>query len=507
MTNKTHKNELYSKRITKYTWWILTAWTLILLGIFANDLSTLKEATHNLAVKEARAHLQKDEAFRFWATTHGGFYVPANERTPPNPYLAHILERDIETPSGEQLTLMNPAYAVRQMNEEYTETYGVAGHITSLLPLRPENAPDDWERLALESFEEGETEALEITEFEGKPSLRLMQPLTTQEGCLKCHAHQGYEVGDVRGGVSVSVPLADYLAEQHQATTTHTVSYLLLWSLGIITIFSGSGAVKKNGLERIYAQKMLQESHDQLETRVQERTSELNQLNQQINASLQEKETLLREVHHRVKNNFQVIIALANLQKDTLSDSSTILMLKEFQERIRAMSLVHEQLYQSDNLAGIDFGNYLNSLVLHLIQSFDTGRQINSRFDVDSSLMGIDKAIPCGLMVTELVTNTLKYAFPLDDRLAPAQEAFKPEISIEFHANEGEDEKVFTLVIRDNGNGLPPDLDWRNTESMGLKLVKLWATHQLGGKLEVETSPGEGTAFIISFTESNRMGL
>ena len=224
----------------------------------------------------------------------------------------------------------------------------------------------------------------------------------------------------------------------------------------------------------------------------------------QIKAALAEKEVLLKEVHHRVKNNFQVIVSLANLQADIISDPSTILMLKEFQERIRAMSLVHERLYQSDNLAEIDFGNYLNSLVMHLIQSFGTGRQINSQFDIDSGLMNIDKAIPCGLMVTELVTNTLKYAFPLDDKLAPSQEAFEPEIGIEFHVNEGEDEKVFTLVVRDNGSGLPSNLDWRTTESMGLKLVKLWATHQLGGKLQVETSPSEGTAFIISFTDSNR---
>ena len=270
----------------KYTWWIVVVWTLILGGLLLRDLVILKDATQSLAIREARAHFQKDEAFRFWAATHGGFYVPVDERTPPSPYLDHIFERDIETPSGVQLTLMNPAYAMRQMNEDFAETYGVAGHITSLLPLRKENAPDDWEEIALESFEKGESEVLEFTAIEGQPFLRLMQPLITQEGCLKCHAHQGYVVGDVRGGVSISLPLIAYAIEEKQARNAHELSFVLIWIFGFGIIIQGSRVVKKGNFKKDLAYKRMDESYSQLETKVEERTTKLTQINQDLQAEI-----------------------------------------------------------------------------------------------------------------------------------------------------------------------------------------------------------------------------
>ncbi|MBT3322390.1 MAG: PAS domain S-box protein [Anaerolineae bacterium] len=280
--NKKQITESRQKKFVKYTFWIALAWTLIIAGMLFRDLAMLKQFTQNLAIREARAHFQTDEAFRFWSATHGGFYIPVDERTPPSPYLAHIFERDIETPSGVQLTLMNPAYALRQMNEDFAEAYGVSGHITSLLPLRSENIPDNWERLALKSFEIGEIEALEFTEFEGEASLRLMQPLITQEGCLKCHAHQEYKVGDIRGGVSVTVPIAAYLQEEQQAATTHSFSYLLVWALGLGLTIQGSAVLKKKDLERVYAHIKLEEAHAQLEVRVKARTNELSQSKQKL---------------------------------------------------------------------------------------------------------------------------------------------------------------------------------------------------------------------------------
>ena len=296
--NKRSKSEVHRRKLMKHTWLIIAAWSLILGGLLVCDLSTLKQATQNLAIGEARTHFTEYETFRLWASTHGGFYVPTDERTPPSPYLAHIPERDIETPSGVQLTLMNPAYALRQMNEEFTETYGVVGHITSLRPLRPENAPDYWEHLALESFENGTIEVIEFTEFNEQPFLRLMQPLIVQEDCFKCHADQDYDVGDVCGGISISLPLDAYLIEEKQATRTHILLYTLLWILGIGVIIQGSRVIKQKDNKRKYAQKISQISYDQLEIRVRERTAELANTNKGLQAEIAERvrmENALRE--------------------------------------------------------------------------------------------------------------------------------------------------------------------------------------------------------------------
>ncbi len=307
MMIKTHKSEPHQRGLIKYTWWIIAVWTLILLGLLSRDLNTLDQTTQNLVIREARTHLQKDKAFRFWASTHGGFYVPIDKRTPPNPYLSHVFERDIETPSGVQLTLMNPAYALRQMNEDFAETYGIAGHITSLLPLRPENTPDVWEQLALKSFESGETEVIEFTEFEGQPFMRMMRPLICQEGCLKCHAHQGYKVGDVRGGVSVSIPLVDYLTYKRKSIISFIITYAIIWILGCGIIIKSFLVVKKNNFEREYAQKMLQESYGQLEIRVQERTDKLAQTNQELLAEITERKRADEELKKHRDNMEEMI--------------------------------------------------------------------------------------------------------------------------------------------------------------------------------------------------------
>ena len=228
----------------------LIGWTILIIGLFYLESQRTLNLSQDLAVNEARANFQKDQAFRFWVTNHGGIYVLTDSRTPPNPYLSQVPERDIQTPSGRNLTLMNPAYALRQLNEEYSDLVGVTGHITSLRPLRPENAPDEWEKSTLEAFETGVLEVFEFTELDGEPYLRLMQPMFVQEGCLTCHGYQGYNVGDVRGGVSVSVPMVLYLAEQRQTLLVHGVLYGLLWVSGCVGIVWGSNRLNKSILER-----------------------------------------------------------------------------------------------------------------------------------------------------------------------------------------------------------------------------------------------------------------
>jgi PAS domain S-box-containing protein len=251
--------------IQKYIWILLFIWTSVILGLLIWNLWQNHQNTMQIAIAEARANLNKDKAFRYWATSHGGVYVPVDEQTPPNPYLGNVPERDIDLPSGIKMTMMNPAYMVRQMNEQFVDMFGVRGHITSLKPLNPINAPDDWERSSLLSFERNNDESLMFTEINGDPYLRLMQPMITKEGCLKCHEHQGYKVGDVRGGVGIALPLASLLKIEHQENLSHLLTFGLLWLLGAAGLGKGGQSLNQRVRERNFAVIKMHEAHQQLQ--------------------------------------------------------------------------------------------------------------------------------------------------------------------------------------------------------------------------------------------------
>lgn len=240
-------------------------WGGLFLGAYAWEKVNENEALMSLAAKEAEASFNKDLVYRRWAAAHGGLYVPATENSPPNPYLDHVESRDIISPTGESLTLVNPAYMIRQVYELSAEQYGVLGHITSLNPLRPENGPDEWEKRALLAFENGEHEISEVTDIKGKPYLRYMQRVVTEQGCIKCHAIQAYQVGDVRGGISTSVPLTPYYKIAESKTATHAMVLFTIWISGML-LFNGGAILLDSQLKaREKIEKSLRFSEDSLQ--------------------------------------------------------------------------------------------------------------------------------------------------------------------------------------------------------------------------------------------------
>lgn len=236
------KELLYSKdirdiRLKHFLYISLILWSLIVSSSLLFAVLQNKHSIDNIAENIARANFEKDQAFRSWAASHGGVYVPANKRTPPNPHLSHIPYRDITRPDGTKLTLMNPAYMVRQMSNEYSGLYGAKSKITSLKYLNEINKPDEWEIDALKSFEHGNKEKFEFTKIGDEPYLRLMRPMYTKKSCLKCHGFQGYKVGDIRGGVGVSLPLKDLYTVSDKNKLMFIFLYSLIWLLGIVGIF------------------------------------------------------------------------------------------------------------------------------------------------------------------------------------------------------------------------------------------------------------------------------
>jgi hypothetical protein len=219
--------------ITLLQWGLL--WTVVIGCSLAWNRHLVTEHIIKHAREEAATVINKDLAFRRWATMHGGVYVPPTEKTPPNQWLS-VPKRDVVTTDGDRLTLMNPAYMTRQVMELFGDQYGIKGRITSLIAKNPVNAPDPWERDALIRLEKGEKTVGTLADIEGEPYYRLILPMRMEQGCLKCHADTKIPVGGLRGGISAAVPMTPH----HQAAVTSmrgvNLAYGAIWLVGMLGI-------------------------------------------------------------------------------------------------------------------------------------------------------------------------------------------------------------------------------------------------------------------------------
>ncbi|WP_413168175.1 PAS domain S-box protein [Capilliphycus salinus ALCB114379] len=214
--------------------------------------------------------------------------------------------------------------------------------------------------------------------------------------------------------------------------------------------------------------------------------SERKQAEEQMQASLKEKEVLLREIHHRVKNNLYIISNLLDLQSDVIEDENLLALFSDSQTRIQSMALIHEQLYQATDLGQVNFGDYIHRLVENLFFSLgDTQGLVKSVVDVEPIQINLETAIPCGLLINELITNALKHAFP-DGRPG--------EVYVEFYQDL---EQKLHLTVRDNGVGISPDIDWENSPTLGLKLVQI-LSKQLRANFNINSSGGTCIELIFS---------
>jgi PAS domain S-box-containing protein len=225
--------------------------------------------------------------------------------------------------------------------------------------------------------------------------------------------------------------------------------------------------------------------------------TERKQMVKQVETSLKEKEVLLKEIHHRVKNNMQVIISLLALQSGHIKSEQPIGdILKDSQNRVKAMALVHEKLHQTGDLASVNFYEYTKHLANDIFQSFrDSISNIELKVNVDNITLDIDTAILCGLIINELITNSLKYAFPTTSAGQAGRANGRGEVTITMRRTADLDSEI-ELIISDNGVGMPKYLDFRNTESLGLHLVNT-LVEQLNGKINLNR--GKGTEFQIKF--------
>jgi PAS domain S-box-containing protein len=207
---------------------------------------------------------------------------------------------------------------------------------------------------------------------------------------------------------------------------------------------------------------------------------------EKVNQSLKEKEVLLKEVHHRVKNNMQVISSILNLQSSYVTDQYALNLLKESQNRIKTMAYIHESLYQNKTFTSINFSDYISTLTNNILQSYAASIQkVKLELDIQKIILNLDTSIPAGLIINELVTNSIKHAFSASN---------EGIILINLYTKDN----VLFLEVSDDGKGFPKDIDFKNTNSLGLQLVNT-LVEQLNGKLELSDNKKGGTSFYISF--------
>jgi two-component sensor histidine kinase len=288
----------------------------------------------------------------------------------------------------------------------------------------------------------------------------LIRPLTLLPGCVPCHEAQGFQEGDIYGGMSVAVDMAPYEADAQARLVAASIAHAGLWLLGLGGIVFAWRPLGNRFRERQKAAAAL-------------------------SAALAAKEVLLQEVHHRVKNNLQIISSLLNLQAESLPDIAQR-ALEDSQRRIRSMALVHEQLYGGADPGELDFADYVKSLTSDLMNAYRGElERVQLRLELEPVLLGVSHAISCGLILNELVTNALKYAFP---------GSRSGEILVGLH---GQGEKI-ELRVADDGVGFSPGFDWTQSHSLGLRIVAL-LTHQLSGTLR--NDPAAGTSFTLTFAK------
>lgn len=231
-------------------WITLGTWTTLVLiaALFYHYIHS--QEIIELAKNTAKTALNKDLATRVWIISHGGVYVPIDDKTPPSPWLSHVPERDIQTPT-KSLTLMNSSYMLRQMMESYGTLYGEKTRISSLKPLNPANKAKPWEEKALRYLQANptKTDFYELYQSNEGESIRMMIPILVETSCLKCHTPSENKVGDIRGGISISVPLKAFIDMTRQALINAYLWFTLIWLLVSGAIIAASKAMEKKSLQ------------------------------------------------------------------------------------------------------------------------------------------------------------------------------------------------------------------------------------------------------------------
>jgi len=275
----------------KYIIPIIGLWTITIGFTLYKSILEKKQQVLELEQTISQIAFQKDLMYRKWVSKQGGVYVHKSAHTPPNPYLKFIKKRDLITTEGDSLTLVNPAYMTRQVFEYSESDIDLPGHLTSLNPINPINTPSKIEKEALLAFEKGDTLFIRKDTLQGKIYIRYIRPFKTEQSCLKCHAQQGYKVGDIRGALSIAVPNANLEAISKKHIESLFLNYLILWLVGVFSLLLILNKLRKQFIARQNA-----------EIIILQRNMELKETNNQLHAQVEEIKQITEYLDNSNKN-------------------------------------------------------------------------------------------------------------------------------------------------------------------------------------------------------------
>jgi len=525
-----HEQPTKTKNTLKYARFALLCWS-VAVGL-SLGLNLIQHQAHieDIGRTLARASFDKDVLYRRWNALSGGVYATQSEIFSPNPYL-EVPERELTTPAGKKLTLVNPAYMTRQIHELGQKESGIQGHITSLFPLRPLNAPDDWEIAALQRFEKGATEVSSVELFRGAKYVRWMRPLFVEKSCLKCHAKQGYQEGQVRGGISQSVPLEPLEQQMSGALWSVWGGHLGLWLLGNLIIYlayrklsAASSDLERQQHELLRAHKELQMFQSQLLQSekmaaigqlaagvaheinnplafIKSNLNALNKYTGKLSTFIQKQSELVetytdertRQLGAELKQSSKshiIIEDIGELIQESLDGANRV---QSIVENLKIMSRPGE-----DEKIEIDINEYLDA-TLPLIQDSQTGLNIVKNYQTVSPFCCHPRQL-CQVLIN-LITN--------------ARQAMGEEGQLTL-STWSASERIFVSVA-DDGCGIAPENLKRifdpffTTREVGQGVgLGLSAAYDIvnmnAGNIHVASEPGKGTTFTLSFPQSGEKG-
>jgi len=481
---------------------------------------------YQFAQSEARASFDKDLLYRRWASMHGGVYVPVTDHTQPNPNLSHIPERDITSPSGKKLTLVNPAYMTRQVFEMAEDGDNVQGHITSLKPIRDKNKADEWEEKALMQFEIHDDSVISSKEmFKGQEHVRFMKPMMVEKSCLKCHAKQGYKLGDIRGGISVSVPFKQYYQIAQKSVTSITITYTIIY----ITIMIFSSLMYKQLQAEINKRFLYQNNLVKQKQTLLKQNDRITELNEQylqqndqlknINAELEEtkqkavesdvlKTEFLNNLSHEIRTPLNGILGFSSfLTRNDTSENKRKTYGNIIEKSGAQLLLIIDDILEMAALGTKRLKLKTNDADLHSFMKMvhdeysskvtDTNLSFNYRFDenLKGVMIHIDEKLLQKIMF-KLLDNAFKYT---------------PEGFVEIGANY--QNQHITIYVKDSGKGIKKEMQKKIFEpfsqeekalekktgglGLGLSIVKE-SVELLGASITLESEKHKGATFNIN---------